>query len=133
MIATKTTILVVAMAVIGIVPVAAHAQPTVNINELVEQSGTSDQVSAPVQDQDQAQIDEDRNTPVNVVFATVGPFGALTAPQTSIVDDRDTLASSQEQNQNASATQTPSQTQTPFQAPTFTVGDLLGVLPEGGG
>src|ERR687898_343553 len=142
MIATKTTTLMVAMAVMGIVPVAAHAQ-SVDLLELVEQSGTAEQISAPDQEQGAANVDEDTNTPIsndedrnaptNVLFATVGFGGTLEAPMTSTVDDADVLANSQTETQEAPVNNIPSQTQTPIQAPTLTVGDLMGLLPAGGG
>ena len=152
MIATKTTTLMVAMAVMGIVPVAAHAQ-SVDLLELVEQSGTAEQISAPEQEQGAANVDEDTNTPIsndedrnaptNVLFATVGFGGTLEAPMTSTVDDADVLtttvddadvlANSQTETQEAPVNNIPSQTQTPIQAPTLTVGDLMGLLPAGGG
>jgi hypothetical protein len=143
MIATKTTTLVVAMAVLGIVPVVAHAQ-TVDINDLVEQVGTSDQsgtatqTSTPNQEETAANVDEDTNTPSQVVFATVGMGGTLNAPYTSTINDQDVLANSQTETQTAPATQTATnsptntQVQEPTQAPTLTVGDLLGMLPAGG-
>jgi hypothetical protein len=147
MIATKTTTLVVAMAIIGIVPVAAHAQ-SVDIIELLEQSGTAEQISAPSQDQDQAtvndetivQTDEDTFTPTNVVFATVGPNGTVTSTNANVfedsdtqtIDDADTQTASGVQGQEAAATQTPTQSQSSSQIPTLTVGDLLGLLPTGG-
>jgi hypothetical protein len=144
MIATKTTTLMVAMAVLGIVPVVAHAQ-TVDIDELVDQSGTPDQsntatqTSSPNQEETAANVEgDDTTTPTNVVFATVGPGGTLTAPLTSTVTDNDVFANSQTETQTAPATQTatntPTQTQTQSssQIPTLTVGDLLGLLPAGG-
>ena len=121
----------VAMAVIGIVPVAAHAQ-TVDIVELLEQSGSAEQVSAPNQEQGQANIDEDRNTANNVVFATMGPNSSLTATNTNTIEDSDVLANEQAQNQDATATQTPAQTQTSSQVPILTVGEVLGLLPASG-
>ena len=121
----------VAMAVIGIVPVAAHAQ-TVDIVELLEQSGSAEQVSAPNQEQGQANIDEDRNTQNNVVFATMGPNSTLTSANTNTIEDSDVLANEQAQNQDATATQTPAQTQTSSQVPTLTVGEVLGLLPASG-
>ena len=146
MIGTKTTILMVAMAAFGIVPVAAHAQ-TVNIAELLEQSGTADQISAPSQDQGQANVDddtitqsdEDTFTPTNVVFATVGAGGSLTSINASVFEDSDTQTAEDSdtqtaegvQGQEAPATQLPTQSQSSSQIPTLTVGDLLGLLPTG--
>ena len=146
MIATKTTTLMMAMAVIGIVsPAAAHAQTvdllelveqsgtpaqTVDLLELVEQSGTAGQVSAPNQEQGAANVDEeDHNTPTNIIFATVAPGGTLFAPITTIIEDADVLANEQTETQDAEAAQVPTQTQTPTQIPTLTNGDLAGLLP----
>ena len=131
MIATKTTALMVAMAVIGIVPVAAHAQ-TVDIAELLEQSGSAEQISAPSQDQGAANVDEDHNTPTNVIFATVGPNGTVSGVQTNTIEDADVLANSQTETQSGDATQVPSQTQSSTQIPTLTVGEVLGLLPATG-
>jgi hypothetical protein len=128
MIATKTATLMVAMAVMGIVPVAAHAQ-SVDIAELVEQSGTAEQISAPDQRQGQANLDEDRNSQPTFIFATVGPFGTLTSTNTNTIDDADTLTNTQEQVQEAPLVQIPTQTQTPTQMPTLSVGNLMGILP----
>ena len=130
MIATKTTTLIVAMAVIGIVPVAAHAQ-SVDIVELADLAGAAEQISAPSQDQGQAIVDEDRNTQPNIVFATVGAGGSLTSTNTNTIDDSDTLTNAQEAAVEAPLAQVPTQTQTTTQIPTLTVGDLLGLLPTG--
>jgi hypothetical protein len=129
MIATKTTALMVTMAVLGIVPVAAHAQG-VDIQELEEQSGTATQASAPSQQATANNVDPDTNTGNAIVFATVGFGGTLNANPTSTVNDPDTLINDQSgQTQTAPAGQGTSQTQTPIQAPTLTVGDLLGLIP----
>ena len=120
----------VAMAVIGIVPVAAHAQ-SVDIVELADLAGAAEQISAPSQDQGQAIVDEDRNTQPNIVFATVGAGGSLTSTNTNTIDDSDTLTNAQEAAVEAPLAQVPTQTQTTTQIPTLTVGDLLGLLPTG--
>src|SRR5215203_1342234 len=110
MIATKTTTLLVTMAVLGIVPVAAHAQP-IDITELVAQEGTATQISAPEQPTSAAVVDDDTNTntPINFNIVQVGAFSPGTAT-------------------------TATQTQTTTQAPTASVAltDLLGMLPGGG-
>jgi len=120
----------VAMAVIGIVPVAAHAQ-SVDIVELADLAGAAEQISAPSQDQGQANVDEDRNTQPNILFATVGAGGSLTSTNTNTIEDADTLTNAQESAQEAPLAQIPTQTQTTSQLPTLTVGDLLGLLPTG--
>ena len=131
MIATKTTALMVTMAVLGIVPVAAHAQ-TVDIQELVVQTGAPLQSLDPDQEASTVNSDgEDTNQPINVVFATVGPYGTLTATQQNPVDDTDNLINDVEEGQATPGTLTETQTQTPTQVPTLTVGDLLGLIPGG--
>ena len=131
MIATKTTILMVTMAAIGIVPVAAHAQ-SVDIIELSELAGNAELVSAPSQDQGQANVDEDRNTPVNFLFANVAPGGTSTQEVANVIEDADVLATTQTGTQTAPPTQTSTQTQTPIQTPTLTVAEVLGLFPPGG-
>ena len=124
MVAAKTTSLMVAMAVLGIVPVAAHAQ-TIDILELVDQEVSEEQVSAPNQEESAANVDEDTFMPTNIVFATVGPFGTLNVDFTSTINDEDDLANSQTETQSADANQIPIL----IQSPTFTIDDLLGLLP----
>jgi hypothetical protein len=143
--AAKTTSLMVAMAVLGVVPVAAHAQ-TLDILELVDQEVSEEQISAPNQEESAANVDEDVGEeqisapnqeesaanvdedtfmPTNIVFATVGPFGTLNVDFTSTINDEDALANSQTETQSADANQIP----TLIQSPTFTLDDLLGLLP----
>jgi hypothetical protein len=145
MVAAKATSLMVAMAVLGIVPVAAHAQ-TIDILELVDQEVSEEQVSAPNQEESAANVDEDVSEeqvsapnqeesaanvdedtfmPTNIVFATVGPFGTLNVDFTSTINDEDALANSQTETQSADINQIP----TLIQSPTFTIDDLLGLLP----
>jgi len=124
MVAAKTTSLMVAMAVLGVVPVAAHAQ-TLDILELVDQEVAEEQISAPNQEESAANVDEDTFMPTNIVFATVGPFGTLNVDFTSTINDEDDLANSQTETQSADANQIP----TLIQSPTFTIDDLLGLLP----
>jgi len=126
MVAAKTTSLMVAMAVLGIVPVAAHAQTeTIDILELVDQEVAEEQISAPNQEESAANVDEDTFMPTNIVFATVGPFGTLNVDFTSTINDEDDLANSQTETQSADANQIPIL----IQSPTFTIDDLLGLLP----
>jgi hypothetical protein len=145
MVAAKATSLMVAMAVLGVVPVAAHAQ-TIDILELVDQEVSEEQVSAPNQEESAANVDEDVSEeqvsapnqeesaanvdedtfmPTNIVFATVGPFGTLNVDFTSTINDEDALANSQTETQSADINQIP----TLIQSPTFTIDDLLGLLP----
>src|SRR5215210_6831768 len=145
MVAAKATSLMVAMAVLGIVPVAAHAQ-TVDILKLVDEEVSEEQVSAPNQEESAANVDEevseeqvsapnqeesaanvDEDTfmPTNIVFATVGPFGTLNVDFKSTINDEDYLANTQTETQSADANQIPNL----IQSPTFTIDDLLGLLP----
>ena len=124
MVAAKATSLMVAMAVLGVVPVAAHAQ-TIDILELVDQEVSEEQVSAPNQEESAANVDEDTFMPTNIVFATVGPFGTLNVDFTSTINDEDVLTNSQTETQSADANQIPIL----IQSPTFTIDDLLGLLP----
>jgi hypothetical protein len=138
MIATKTTTLLVTMAVLGIVPVAAHAQP-IDITELVAQEGTATQISAPEQPTSAAVVDDDTNTntPINFNIVQVGAFSpgtATTATQPFTASDEDVNAVSQTPTQTANQVPTATQTQSTTQAPTASVAltDLLGMLPGGG-
>jgi hypothetical protein len=131
MIATKTTALMVTMAVLGIVPVAAHAQ-TVDIQELADQSGTATQTSSPNQEAAAVNEDPDTNTANSVVYATVGFGGTLNAYPTTVLEDSDVLANDQAgQSQFTTPSLTASPTPLSFQAPTFTLGDLPGLIPGG--
>jgi hypothetical protein len=148
MIATKTTTLVVTMALLGIVPVVAHAQDTVNITELLTQtgtptqSGTAVQTSAPAQEATSAVVDSDTNTntPINFAIVTVGPFSTVTSnpAQASTASDDDSNTANTGATQNADATQTQTevqdaaQTQTSTSMPTFSANDLLGLVPGSG-
>jgi|SRR5215212_1108694 len=138
MIATKTTTLLVTMAVLGIVPIAAQAQP-IDITDLVAQEGTSEQTSAPNQESDAAVLDDDTNTntPINFNVVQVGAFSpgtVATATQPFTASDDDVNAVELTPTQTAPQTPTATQTQTPVQAPTASVAltDLLGMLPGGG-
>jgi len=109
MIATKTTTLLVTMAILGIVPIAAHAQQAVNLEALVDQSGTAAQTSDPAQatiatnnDQD-SNTNTNTNTPINFAIVTVGPFSSatsnpvLTSPNTFTASDTDTNLMNQDE------------------------------------
>jgi hypothetical protein len=135
MIATKTTTLLVTMAVLGIVPVAAHAQP-VSIVDLVEQSGTASQDSTPQQDTNAIQTDNDENTntPVNFVIVSQGALSSASTTITApfIATDEDTNTNTAAGTQNAPLTLTPTQTQDGTQLPTANPLDLLGLIPTTG-
>ena len=131
MIATKTTTLLVTMAVLGIVPVAAHAQP-INITDLIAQSGTATQDSAPEQSTNalQSDNDENTNTPVNFVIVSQGALSSASTTITApfIASDEDTNTNAAAATQDAPLTLTPSQTQTGSQLPTANPLDLLGLI-----
>jgi hypothetical protein len=126
------------MAVLGIVPIAAQAQP-IDITDLVGQEGTATQVSAPEQDSSAAVVDDDTNTntPINFNIVQVGAFSpgtATTATQPFGATDDDVNAISETPTQTAPQVPTATQTQGTTQAPTASVAltDLLGMLPGGG-
>jgi len=134
MIATKTTTLLVTMAVLGIVPVAAQAQP-IDIAELVAQEGTATGASAPSQESTAVNVDDDTNTqtsvPITYVVNTVGPDGTatttITQPATNVVTDNDVQANDNDETQTAPQTTTLAQAITAVeQDPTFSVTDLPG-------
>ena len=131
MIATKTTTLLVTMAVLGIVPVAAHAQP-INITDLIAQSGTATQDSAPEQSTNalQSDNDENTNTPVNFVIVSQGALSSASTTITApfIASDEDTNTNAAAATQDAPLTLTPSQTQSGTQLPTANPLDLLGLI-----
>ena len=131
MIATKTTTLLVTMAVLGIVPVAAHAQP-INITDLIAQSGTATQDSAPEQSTNalQSDNDENTNTPVNFVIVSQGALSSATTTISApfIASDEDTNTNAAAATQDAPLTLTPSQTQSGSQLPTANPLDLLGLI-----
>ena len=131
MIATKTTTLLVTMAVLGIVPVAAHAQP-INITDLIAQSGTATQDSAPEQSTNalQSDNDENTNTPVNFVIVSQGALSSASTTITApfVATDEDTNTNAAAATQDAPLTLTPSQTQTGSQLPTANPLDLLGLI-----
>ena len=128
MIATKTTTLMVAMAVIGIVPVAAHAQE-VNIEEIAALVSALESTNTAANDQSAANVDEDQNTSNNVAFATVGAGGSFNAGQTNTINDEDVLANEQIGTSTAPNTQTSTPTLTAAQQPALTVAEVLALLP----
>ena len=131
MIATKTTTLLVTMAVLGIVPVAAHAQ-AISITDLIEQSGTATQYSAPEQNTNALQSDNDANTntPVNFVITSQGAMSSATTTINApfVASDEDTNTNAAAATQDAPLTLTPSQTQSGTQLPTANPLDLLGLI-----
>jgi hypothetical protein len=147
MIATKTTTLVVTMALLGIVPVVAHAQEVVDISELVSQSGTAGQEGTLVtsleqpQSADNALVDSDTNTvtPINFAIVTVTPGATATVNpgQAFTASDDDTNTAANGATNSAGATQTaaqgqnPSQEQGTTQGPGLTLADVTGLIPGG--
>jgi|SRR5215203_1874273 len=132
MIATKTTTLLVTMAVLGIVPVAAHAQP-INIEDLIATEGTGTQGSAPRQNANAVVTDDDENTntPVNFVIVSQGAYStsspSIIAPFTASDTDTNTAAVSAPL--DAPLILTTTQTASGTQAPTANPMDLLSLLP----
>ena len=127
MIATKTVTLMVAMAVMGIVPVAAHAQE-VDIEEIAAIETTLESLTAASSEQTQANVDNDENTSTNAAFATVGADGTFTGTQTNEINDQDELTNTQEGTTTAASSQTASSTLTAEQNPTMTVAEVLALL-----
>jgi hypothetical protein len=131
MIATKTATLMVAMAVIGIVPVAAHAQE-VNIEEIAAAISNQESLVAAETEQEQANVDNDENTVNNAVFATVGAGGTFDATNINTIADTDSLTNAQTGTTTASSIQTSIPTVEATQQPTLTVAGVLALLPNGG-
>ena len=144
MIATRTISVMVTMAVLGIVPVAAHAQQVVNLNELVEQTGTASLTSEPAQAQIPTINDQDTNintasnTPINFAIVAVGPFNSgtatsnptLTTPFEFTASDTDTNTIIGEQNQNAPVTTSLTQGQSQEQNPSFPVSSVTEIVAD---
>jgi hypothetical protein len=144
MIATRTMSVMVTMAVLGIVPVAAHAQQVVDLDALVTQSGTPEVTSTPVQMQEQTLSDTDSNTnlqtnqPINFAIVIGGPFNTgttssnptLETPATIIADDTDTNTNANTQNQDAPVTQSLTQGQGQEQSPQFPVSSATDILAD---
>jgi hypothetical protein len=131
MIATKTTTLMVAMALIGIVPVAAHAQ-SVDIEEIAQAVAILESANTAGNDQGAANVDSDTNTGTNAVFATVGAGGSFDSTNTNTVNDDDTQGNALTGTSTAASSQTSEQNLTATQQPTMTVADVLALLPGGG-
>jgi hypothetical protein len=144
MIATRTMSLMVTMAVLGIVPVAAHAQQVVDLDELVDLTGTTASTSNPAQAQTPEITDSDTNTntatnnPINFAIVTVGPFNtgtatsesALNTPFTFTASDDDSNTIVGEQNQDAPVTQNLGQALTQEQNPTFPVSSVSEIVAD---
>ena len=131
MIATKTTTLMVAMALIGIVPVAAHAQ-SVDIEEIAQAVAILESANTAGNDQGAANVDSDTNTGTNAVFATVGAGGSFDATNTNTVNDDDTQGNALTGTSTAASSQTSEQNLAATQQPTLTVAEVLALLPGGG-
>lgn len=86
MIATKITTLMVAMALMCIVPVAAHAQ-SVNIEEIAELVAILESANIAGNEQGAVNDDSDINTGNNAVFVTVGAGGSFNAGLANTVID----------------------------------------------
>ena len=144
MIATRTISVMVTMAILGIVPVAAHAQQVVDLDELVTQSGTTASTSEPAQALTPEITDSDTNTntatnnPVNLAIVTVGPFNtgsvtsdsALNTPFTFAASDEDTNTIVGEQTQNAPVTQNLGQAVDQDQNPSFPVSTMTDIIAD---
>jgi hypothetical protein len=131
MIATKTATLMVAMAVMGIVPVAAHAQ-SVDIEEIAQAVAVLESANTAGNEQGAANVDSDTNTGTNAVFATVGAGGSFNAVNTNTVNDDDTQGNALTGTSTAASSQTSNPAVTATQQPTLTVADVLALLPGGG-
>ena len=144
MIATRTMSVLVTMAILGIVPVAAHAQQVVELNELVEQTGTTASTSNPAQAQTPEISDNDlnsntaTNTPINLAIVTFGPFNSgtttsnptLTTPFAFAASDEDSNTITTEQTQNAPVTQNLGQANDQEQTPNFPVNSVNDIMTE---
>jgi hypothetical protein len=144
MIATRTMSVMVTMAVLGIVPVAAHAQQLVDLSQLVEQSGTAGLTSEPAQAQFPQIYDSDSNTntatntPINFAIVAVGPFNsgtassdpALNTPFTFAASDEDSNIISGEQTQDAPVTQNQGQGLSQDQNPAFPVSSMTDIVAD---
>jgi hypothetical protein len=144
MIATRTMSLMVTMAVLGIVPVAAHAQQVVNLNELVDQAGTVASTSNPAQAQTPEITDNDlnsntaTNTPINFAIVAVGPFNsgtatsdpALSTPFTFAASDDDSNTITAEQSQDAPVDQNLGQGVSQTQNPNFPVSSMTDIVAD---
>jgi hypothetical protein len=127
MIATKTATLMVAMAVMGIVPVAAHAQ-SVDIDEIAAIATDQEARNDASSEQNQVNVDEDRNTSTNAAFGTVGANGEFTSTQDNEINDEDSLSNSQQGTTQATSSQTSTSTVEATQQPTLTAAEVLALL-----
>ena|SRR3712207_2664800 len=144
MIATRTMSMMVTMALLGVVPVVAHAQQVVDLDQLVSQSGTAGVTSEPAQIQTQEFSDTDTNTntltntPINFAIVAVGPFNtgtassdpALKTPATLIADDSDTNTNVGTQTQDAPVSQSLTQGQAQEQSPDFPVSSITDIVAD---
>jgi hypothetical protein len=144
MIATRTMSMMVTMALLGVVPAVAHAQQMVDLDQLVDQSGTQALNSEPVQVQTQEVSDTDtntntlNNTPINFAIVAVGPFNtgtassdpALATPVSFVADDSDTNTNLGTQTQDAPVTQSQSQVQAQEQSPAFPVIGITEIVAD---
>ena len=121
----------VAMAVMGIVPVAAHAQ-SVDVEEIAQAVAILESANTAGNDQGAANVDSDTNTGTNAVFAVVGAGGSFDATNTNTVNDDDTQGNALTGTSTAASEQTQGQSLTATQQPTLTVAEVLALLPGGG-
>ena len=121
----------VAMALIGIVPVAAHAQ-SVDIEEIAQAVAILESANTAGNEQGAANVDSDTNTGTNAVFATVGAGGTFDTTNTNTVNDDDTQGNALTGTSTAASSQTSDQALTATQQPTLTVAEVLALLPGGG-
>ena len=121
----------VAMAVMGIVPVAAHAQ-SVDIEEIAEVVAILESANTAGNEQGAANVDSDTNTGNNAVFATVGAGGSFDATNTNTVNDDDTQGNALTGTSTAASSQTSNPAVTATQQPTLSVADVIALLPGGG-
>jgi hypothetical protein len=142
MIATRTMSMMVAMSILGIVPVVAHAQQVVDLDQIVAETATADLTSDPAQNQMPQIFDQDTNTntltntPINFAIVAVGPFNtgtassdpALTTNPTLINDDSDTNSNDADQTLDAPVTQLQTQGQDPDQNPSFPVSSVNDIV-----
>jgi hypothetical protein len=144
MIATRTMSMMVTMALLGVVPVVAHAQQVVDLDQLVSQTGTAEVTSTPAQLQTQELSDTDTNTntltntPINFAIVAVGPFNtgtassdpALSTPVTFVADDSDTNTNLGTQTQDAPVSQSQTQGQAQEQSPSFPVSSITEIVAD---
>jgi hypothetical protein len=144
MIATRTMSMMVTMALLGVVPVVAHAQQVVDLDALLNQEGTAGITSEPAQIQTQELSDKDTNvntltnTPINFAIVAVGPFNtgtassdpALGTPVTFVADDSDTNTNLGTQTQDAPVSQSQNQGQAQEQSPSFPVTGVTEIVAD---